>query len=100
MNSFYDLLGTPEYLVTKIIPYLPLLLLIAGYYFLILRPQKQTQLQFEKMVEAIEIGQRLVTNGGMVGVVVEILPASLILSLYDGAKVEILKEAIVSILHE
>lgn len=81
-------------------PFIPLLLLSVGYYFLIARPQQKAQADFAKMLEEIEIGQRLITRGGMIGVVVEMLPASFILEVYDGTKVEILKEAIVTVLYE
>ena len=100
MQALQNLLDNSHWLFTQIAPFIPLLLLSLGYYFLIARPQQKAQAEFEKMVEEIEIGQRLVTRGGMIGVVVEILPASFIIEVYDGGKIEILKEAIVSILHE
>ena len=100
MKTIYDLFCAPDGILFKAAPFIPLLLLFIGYYVLLLRPQKKAQLEFENMLDAVGIGERLITRGGMIGVVVEILPRSFILEVYDGGKVEILKEAVVSILHE
>ena len=100
MKLFYDLFCNPDGLFTTITPFIPLFILFIGYYFLLYRPQKTAAAKFQKMLDDVEIGERLITRGGMIGVVVEILPASFILELYDGGKVEVLKEGIISILHD
>ena len=100
MQALQNWLCSFSSLVPQVAPFIPLLILFVGYYFLIARPQQKAQAHFEKMLEEIEIGQRLITRGGMVGIVVEILPTSFILEIYDGNKVEILKEAIVTVLYE
>lgn len=100
MQAFQNLFGSLNSSFAHLAPFVPLCILIVGYYFLIARPQKKAQADFEKMLEEIVINQRLITRGGMIGTVVEILPTSFILEVYDGTKIEILKEAIVTILYE
>ena len=100
MKTISDYISGLDGFIISVAPFIPLLLLFVAYYFLFYRPQRRAQLEFEKMLETVGIGAQLITRGGMVGVVVEILPHSFILSLYDGAKAEVLKEAIVSVIHE
>lgn len=100
MQALQNLFDSANSSVANLAPFIPLLILVVAYYFLIARPQQKAQADFEKMLEEIVINQRLITRGGMIGVVVEILPTSFILEVYDGTKIEILKEAIVTILYE
>jgi len=49
--------------------FLPLILIFAVFYFLLIRPQQQKQKEAKAMLSAIKRGDRVVTGGGIVGVV-------------------------------
>jgi len=51
---------------------LPLLVLFAIFYFLIIRPQQKQQKEHKKMIEEIKKGDKLVTNGGLIVEVVKV----------------------------
>ena len=49
--------------------FLPLILIFAVFYFLLIRPQQQRQKEAKAMLAALKRGDRVVTGGGIVGVV-------------------------------
>src|SRR5947209_4190002 len=49
--------------------FLPIVLIFIVFYFLLIRPQQQRQKSLKAMVAAVKRGDRVVTAGGIVGVV-------------------------------
>ena len=49
--------------------FLPLVLIFAVFYFLLIRPQQQKQRESRNMINAIKRGDRVVTGGGIIGTV-------------------------------
>ncbi|HET8997478.1 MAG TPA: preprotein translocase subunit YajC [Acetobacteraceae bacterium] len=49
--------------------FLPLILIFGVFYFLLIRPQQQKQKEAKAMLSAIKRGDRVVTGGGILGVV-------------------------------
>jgi len=49
--------------------FLPLVLIFAVFYFLLIRPQQQKQKEARAMISAIKRGDRVVTGGGILGTV-------------------------------
>ena len=55
-----------------VMQYLPLIALVAVFYFLILRPQQKRAKEHKTMVEALQKGDEIVTIGGELGKVVKV----------------------------
>jgi len=51
--------------------FLPLVLLFAIFYFLIIRPQQQQQKAHSEMLESLKKGDKIITNGGLMVEVVK-----------------------------
>ena len=49
--------------------FLPLVLIFAVFYFLLIRPQQQKQKETRAMLAALKRGDRVVTGGGILGTV-------------------------------
>ncbi|HET6183674.1 MAG TPA: preprotein translocase subunit YajC [Acetobacteraceae bacterium] len=49
--------------------FLPLVLIFVVFYFLLIRPQQQRQKETKQMIAALKRGDRVVTGGGIVGVI-------------------------------
>ena len=49
--------------------FLPMILMIVIFYFLLIRPQTKREKERKKMVEALKNGDSVVTRGGIVGTV-------------------------------
>lgn len=50
--------------------FLPLIILFAIFYFLIIRPQQKAQKAHREMLDALKKGDEIITSGGLVGKVV------------------------------
>ena len=86
--------GTAD--ANPLISFLPFVLLMLIFYFLLIRPQQKRQRETSKMLEALKKGDRVVTAGGLIGTVVGVQSDYLVLKLgeNDQTKVEVLKSAI------
>ena len=73
---------------------LPIVLIFVIFYFLLIRPQQKRSKEHQKMLESITKGDRVLTSGGMYGVVVGIDADKVVLKVAENVKVEFAKSAI------
>ncbi len=69
---------------------------LAFFYFILWRPEQKKRKAMETVRSALKKGDR-VTAMGIVGTVVKVQDKTVILALYEGAKMEILKAAITEV---
>src|SRR5690348_4139764 len=69
---------------------------VVFFYFILWRPEQKRRKQMEQVRSSLKKGDRI-TAMGLIGTVVKVQENSVILSLYDGAKVEMLKAAITDV---
>lgn len=55
--------------MTSIAGLLPFILMIAIFYFLLIRPQQKRQKQIREMLDALQKGDKIITIGGLHGVI-------------------------------
>jgi len=55
----------------QLMQFLPIILLFAIFYFLIIRPQQKAQKEHKRMVESLQKGDKIITNGGLIAQVVK-----------------------------
>jgi preprotein translocase subunit YajC len=82
--------GAPSGLVQ----FVPILLIFGIFYFLLLAPMRKRQKQHQAMVEALKRGDRVVTNGGLMGEVAAVEEKVVHLKLADNVKVRVLRSSI------
>jgi preprotein translocase subunit YajC len=75
-------------------------LIIAIFYFLILRPQQKRQKDRQKMLDAVKKGDKVVTAGGMHGTVAGLDEKTVLLQVSDNVKMKFDRSAIGNILKE
>ena len=88
--------GSP--MIGTLLNALPIVAMLAIFYFLIIRPQQTKQKQMELMLKAIKKGDRVLTTGGILGTVVGVDDTKAVLKIADDVKVEFTKSAIVQVL--
>ena len=71
--------------------------LFAILYFLMIRPQQKRQKQHAAMVKALNIGDGIVTVGGLLGSIVKIKDTTIVVRVADKVHIEILKNAIAQV---
>jgi len=74
----------------------PLVLLVVVFYLIILRPQQKKTREHAELLKNVRAGDKVVTSGGVIGVVVSVKEKSISIRSAD-AKFEITKSAIAEI---
>ncbi|MFM8576330.1 MAG: preprotein translocase subunit YajC [Limnohabitans sp.] len=77
---------------------LPLLLMFAVLYFVMIRPQMKKQKEHRAMIEALAKGDEVVTAGGLLGKVSKIGDAYIGVELAAGVEVQLQRNAVVQVL--
>ena len=72
-------------------------LLVAAFYFLILRPQRKRQQAMQQTMRAISPGNRVMLASGLFGTVVSVGERQVVLEISPGAELTVLKQAITKI---
>ena len=73
---------------------LPILLIGAVFYFLLIRPQQRRAKAQREMTQSTEVGDEIVTIGGLFGVVREIDDDSVLLEVAPGTELRFLRSAV------
>ncbi len=79
---------------------LPLVLMFAIFYFLLIRPQQKKQKQRTAMLGAVKKGDQIVTIGGIHGTVLELKEETVIVKISDNTKVTLERQAINQVLSD
>ncbi len=74
--------------------FLPMLLMLAIVYFVLLLPMKRRQKKVQQFLEALKVGDQVVTNGGIYGTIVRIVDRTVMLQVADKTNIKISKAAI------
>ena len=77
--------------------FLPIVLIIAVFYFLLIRPQQQRQRQLQETISNLKAGDRVVTTGGVIGIITTVRDTSFIIRSADKTILEIARSAIAGI---
>ncbi|MDX2314796.1 MAG: preprotein translocase subunit YajC [Gammaproteobacteria bacterium] len=71
-----------------------LVLLFAVFYFLLIRPQQKRAKEHKKMVEAVAKGDEVVTNGGVLGKIIDIGDTFLTVTIAEGVDVKLQRSSV------
>lgn len=75
--------------------FLPLLLMVGIFYFLVILPQKKQKQQLEELIASLKAGDEIVTNGGIIGKIKEVRQHSFIIQSAEKSFLEVGKSAVV-----
>jgi preprotein translocase subunit YajC len=80
--------------------FLPLVLIFGVFYFLLIRPQQQKQKEMKAMLLALKRGDKVVTGGGIVGVVQKVKDGSneIEVEIAPTVRVTVVRETIASVI--
>lgn len=84
---------------SAIAQFVPLILIFAIMYFLLIRPQQKKMKDHQKMVENLRRGDMVVTQGGLIGKVAKVKDDNEVeIELAEGVKVRVVQSTIASVL--
>jgi preprotein translocase subunit YajC len=90
--------GSPEgSLISTLIMFT---LIIAIFYFMILRPQQKRQKERQKMLEAVKKGDKVVTAGGLHGTVAGLDDKTVLIQVAENVKLKFDRSAIGAVVRE
>ena len=82
-----------------IMAFMPLIMIFVIFYFLLIRPQQKKMKEHQSMLSAIRRGDRIVTNGGLIGLVNKVTSDSeLLVEIADNVKVRVARSMIAEVL--
>ena len=79
---------------------LPIFLIIAVFYVLLIRPQQKRQKQLQETISSLKINDRVITTGGIIGVITMVRENTFLIRSADKTILEIARSAIADIDHE
>ncbi len=76
---------------------LPMVLIIGVFYMLMIRPQQKRQRQLQETISSLKVGDRVVTNGGIIGTITTVRDSSFFIRSADKSILEVARTAIAGI---
>jgi preprotein translocase subunit YajC len=79
---------------------LPVVLMIAIFYFLVFMPMRRQQKNQKQMLKTLQNGQTVLTSGGIIGTIVAVNDDTLILRIKpDNLKIQVARSAVTSVVN-
>ncbi len=72
-----------------LLQFLPLILMFAAMYFLLIAPQRKKQKQHEKMLTTLVTGDEIVTTGGIYGTITSVKEDRFVVRIGENNKIEL-----------
>ena len=79
---------------SPLLSFIPFILVLAIFYFVILLPTKRKQAKVQAFLDSLKVGDRVVTTGGIYGQVTRLGEQTVQLQIADKVRIEIAKAAI------
>lgn len=77
---------------------IPLVLMGAVFYFLLIRPQQKKQKEHQALVAALKTGDKVVTSAGIHGLIANVKESTVLVKVADNVKIEMDKAAVATVL--
>lgn len=76
--------------------FLPIGVMLAVFYFLLIRPQAKRQKDHQNFLSQMKRGERVLTNGGILGTIEALTDQFVTLEIADGVNIKVLRSQILS----
>jgi preprotein translocase subunit YajC len=76
------------------VQFLPFILVLGIFYFIILLPMKRRQKKVQQFLDALQVGDRIVTTSGIYGSITKIGDRSVQVQIADKVRIELSRAAI------
>jgi preprotein translocase subunit YajC len=95
------MISTPSLLVLlqagpgpQLVSFIPLILIFAIFYFLVIAPARKRQKKLQATIDALQRGDRVITTGGLYGEVASTEGGVIVLKVADNVRLKFAKSAI------
>jgi len=76
---------------------LPIVLIMGVFYILLIRPQQKRQRQLQETIASLKNGDRVITNGGIIGVITAVRDTSFFIRSADKTILEVSRTSIAGV---
>ncbi len=84
----------PPTTTQALVSFLPMVLLIGGFYFLFIAPQMKKQKEHKKMLAELKTGDEVITGGGIFGTITNVKEDRFVVRIADNTKIEVTKDSV------
>lgn len=75
----------------------PMLLVFGVFYLLLIRPQQKKQRQLQATIAGLKAGDKVITTGGIIGVITAVRDTSFLIRSADKSMLEIARSAVAGV---
>src|SRR4029077_17976428 len=107
LNMLHTILAQAQSAAPQAVPgggigsfFVPLLFFFVIMHFVMIRPQKKRQQQQQNLIASLKTGDRVVTNGGIHGLISNVKENTVLGKVADNVKIEMEKSAVTTVLKE
>ena len=83
---------------SPIMQFVPFIAILVIFYFLLIRPQQKQMKERKLMLDGLKADDRVLTQGGMIGVITAVRGEELEVEIAKGVKVTLVKTGVASVL--
>ena len=76
---------------------IPMLLVFGVFYLLLIRPQQRKQRELQARIEQLKAGDKVVTTGGIIGVITAVRDTSFVIRSAEKTMLEIARTAVAGV---
>ena len=76
---------------------IPMLLIFGVFYLLLIRPQQKKQRELQATIAELKAGDKVVTTGGVIGVIIAVRDTSFLIRSADKSILEIARSAVAGV---
>jgi preprotein translocase subunit YajC len=95
LDIFLLAMGAPQPGANPLVSFIPLIAMLAIFYFILVLPMKKKQQKVQTFLQALKEGDRVVTSGGIFGTITKLKEDAVQLQIAQNVKVDISRAAIV-----
>lgn len=79
---------------------MPMLLIFALFYFMLIRPQQRKEKERRKMIDELRAGRKVVFAGGLIGTIAEAKDKTFCIEIANGVVIEVVRSSVQSVVDE
>lgn len=84
---------SPE-MTQMLFSYGPIVFMVLAFYFMLYKPQKKEQAKRQEMLSNLKIGDKIVTLGGIYGVITKLAEDNIEIKIAENVEIKIAKTAV------
>jgi preprotein translocase subunit YajC len=95
VDTFLLAMAAPQQGANPLISFLPLIAMLAIFYFILVLPMKKKQQKVQAFLQALKEGDQVVTTGGIIGTITKLKEDAIQLQIAQNVRVDVARNAVV-----